>query len=170
MTQHLLLPWGGALARIDADSTPLGQRGAQWVTHPFATWENPADDEANIAWVRDYRKANAPFTTGGVYLNFIGDEGDDRIKAAFGAEKYDRLAQIKAEYDPANVFAGNQNIRPIGACLSWLQPAMALIWVEQGVGRRQVALHHAAGLWPCRARSRTARRSAARSGSRSRRR
>ncbi len=112
MTQHLLLPWGGALARIDADSTPLGQRGAQWVTHPFATWDNPADDEANIAWVRDYRKANAPFTTGGTYLNFIGDEGDDRIKAAFGVEKYDRLAQIKAEYDPANVFAGNQNIRP----------------------------------------------------------
>ena len=113
MTQHLLLPWGGALARIDADSTPLGQRGAQWVSHPFATWVDPADDEANIAWVRDYRKANAPFTTGGVYLNFIGDEGDDRIKAAFGAEKYDRLAQIKGEYDPANVFAGNQNIRPV---------------------------------------------------------
>ena len=57
-------------------------------------------------------EANAPFTTGGVYLNFIGDEGDERIKAAFGAEKYERLAQIKAEYDPGNVFAGNQNIRP----------------------------------------------------------
>ena len=83
------------------------------MSHPFATWDDPADDEANIAWVRDYRKANAPFTTGGVYLNFIGDEGDERIKAAFGAEKYDRLAQIKGEYDPANVFAGNQNIRPM---------------------------------------------------------
>lgn len=112
MTQHLLIPWGGALARVDADATPLSQRSARWVSHPFATWEDAADDAANIAWVRDYRKAIAPFTTGGVYLNFIGDEGDARIKAAFGADKYERLAQIKAEYDPGNVFAGNQNIRP----------------------------------------------------------
>lgn len=112
MTQHLLLPWGGALSRIAQDATPLSQRSARWVSHPFATWIDAADDEANLAWVRDYRKANAPYTTGGVYLNFIGDEGDERIKAAFGAEKYDRLAGIKGEYDPANVFAGNQNIRP----------------------------------------------------------
>ena len=112
LTQHLLLPWGGALSRIDAEATPLSQRSARWVSHPFATWEDPADDAANLAWVRDYRRANAPFTTGGVYLNFIGDEGDARIRAAFGAEKYERLAQIKSEYDPRNVFAGNQNIRP----------------------------------------------------------
>lgn len=112
LTQHLLLPWGGALARVDADATPLTQRAARWVTHPFATWEDAADDAANIAWVREYRRANAPFTTGGVYLNFIGDEGDERIKAAFGAKKYERLTQIKAEYDPYNVFSGNQNIRP----------------------------------------------------------
>ncbi len=112
VSQHLLIPWGGALGRVDADATPLSQRAARWVSHPFATWEDPADDEANISWVRDSRKRNAPFTTGGVYLNFIGDEGDERIKAAFGAEKYERLAQIKAEYDPGNIFAGNQNIRP----------------------------------------------------------
>ena len=87
MTQHLLLPWGGALARVDADATPMAQRAARWVSHPFATWEDPADDEAKIAWVRDYRADNAPFTTGGVYLNFIGDEGEERIKAAFGADE-----------------------------------------------------------------------------------
>jgi FAD/FMN-containing dehydrogenase len=112
MTQHLLLPWGGALGRIDEDSTPLSQRGARWVSHPFATWGDPDDDEANIAWVRAYREANAPFTNGGVYLNFIGDEGEDRIRAAYGAAKLARLAAIKAEYDPGNVFCGNQNIRP----------------------------------------------------------
>ena len=55
----------------------------------------------------------APFTTGGVYLNFIGDEGEDRIAAAYGAEKLRRLAAIKGEYDPGNVFAGNQNIAPL---------------------------------------------------------
>lgn len=112
LTQHLLIPWGGALARVDADATPLSQRAARWVSHPFGTWEDAADDDANIAWVREYRRANAPFTTGGVYLNFIGDEGDDRIRSAFGTEKYERLTRIKAEYDPGNVFAGNQNIRP----------------------------------------------------------
>ncbi|GAA2150257.1 FAD-binding oxidoreductase [Nocardioides koreensis] len=111
ITQHLLLPWGGVLSDIDEDSTPLAQRHARWVTHPFATWEDAADDAANIAWVKDYRAANAPYTTGGVYLNFIGDEGSERISAAFGA-KLDRLAAIKAEYDPGNIFAGNQNIQP----------------------------------------------------------
>ena len=83
------------------------------MSHPFATWEAAADDEANIAWVRSYRAANAPFTTGGVYLNFIGDEGEGRITAAFGEEKLRRLGEIKAEYDPGNVFSGNQNIRPL---------------------------------------------------------
>ena len=89
----------------------MAQRGARWVTHPFATWMDAADDEINIEWVRAYRAANAPFTTGGVYLNFIGDEGEQRISDAFGA-KLDRLAAIKADYDPGNVFAGNHNIRP----------------------------------------------------------
>jgi len=112
ITQHLLLPWGGELSRIPEDATPLGQRDARWVTHPFATWVDPADDEANIAWVRDYREANASFTSGGVYLNFIGDEGHERIRAAFGSASLDRLTAIKAEYDPKNVFVGNQNIRP----------------------------------------------------------
>jgi FAD/FMN-containing dehydrogenase len=112
LTQHLLLPWGGALSRVDEDATPMTQRGARWVSHPFATWMDRADDEINIAWVRAYRDTIAPHTTGGVYLNFIGDEGDERIRAAFGAAKLDRLASIKAEYDPENVFSGNQNIRP----------------------------------------------------------
>ena len=53
----------------------------------------------------------APWATGGVYLNFIGDEGEERVRAAFG-EPYDRLAAVKAQYDPENVFRGNQNIRP----------------------------------------------------------
>lgn len=113
LTQHLLVPWGGALARMDEDSTPLNQRAARWVSHPFATWTDAGDDAANIAWVRDYRAAIAPYTSGGVYLNFIGEEGVDRIKAAFGEAKYHRLSQIKGEYDPRNVFAGNQNIRPL---------------------------------------------------------
>ncbi len=112
ITQHLMLPWGGVIGAIADDATPLTQRSAAWVTHPFGTWEHAADDTANIAWVRGYRAAIAPFATGGTYLNFIGNEGDERIAEAFGAQNLDRLSRIKGEYDPANVFAGNQNIRP----------------------------------------------------------
>ena len=112
ITQHLMLPWGGAVAAVTDDATPMTQRQAAWVTHPFATWERAADDAANIAWVRDSRAAIAPFATGGTYLNFMGDEGEERITAAFGDTNLHRLREIKAEYDPDNVFAGNQNIRP----------------------------------------------------------
>jgi FAD/FMN-containing dehydrogenase len=111
-TQQVLLPWGGAVARVAGDATPLAGRSARWVTHPFALWEDPVDTEANIAWARGFRRDIAPHASGGVYLNFIGDEGEDRVRAAFGGEKYAQLAVIKAEWDPENVFRGNQNIKP----------------------------------------------------------
>jgi len=112
LSQQILFPWGGEAARVPAGSTPMAQRDASWVTHPFAVWESAADDEANIAWARGFRKDIEPYATGGIYLNFIGLEGEDRVRAAYGEESYRRLAQVKAEYDPANVFRGNQNIRP----------------------------------------------------------
>ena len=59
-----------------------------------------------------FRRDIAHYATGGVYLNFIGDEGEDRVRAAYGKEKYTRLALIKGEWDPTNVFRGNQNIEP----------------------------------------------------------
>jgi len=112
LTQQLVVPWGGALARIPEDATPMTHREAAWVSHPFAVWQDPEQDEANIAWVRQERRDLAPYANGGVYLNFIGDEGDDRIRNAYGEAKYRRLREVKAEYDPGNVFRGNQNIPP----------------------------------------------------------
>ena len=112
LSQQLLVPWGGAVARVPEDATPLAHRDAAWITHPFAVWEEPADDEANIAWGKGFRDQIAEHTNGGVYLNFIGNEGQDRIRAAFGEKKYARLADIKAEYDPRNIFRNNQNILP----------------------------------------------------------
>jgi len=100
------------VARGDDGSTPMANRSARWITHPFAVWEDSADNEANIAWTKNYRRDIARYTNGGTYLNFIGDEGQDRVRAAFGPANYDRLAAVKAEYDPANVFKANQNIRP----------------------------------------------------------
>ena len=112
LSQQLLLPWGGAVAALGEDATPMTKRSAQWITHPFAVWEDPEDDDANIGWARGFRQDIARYATGGVYLNFIGDEGEERVRAAFGPDKYARLQGIKAEYDPSNVFHGNQNIRP----------------------------------------------------------
>lgn len=111
-TQQILFPWGGAIARVGEDETPIAHRATPWVTHPFAVWSDPAQTADAIAWARRFRHDIGAHTSGGVYLNYIGDEGEDRVRAAFGAERYDRLARIKAEYDPENVFQGNQNIRP----------------------------------------------------------
>jgi FAD/FMN-containing dehydrogenase len=77
-----------------------------------ADYHNEFDDEANIAWARSFRRDMARHATGGIYLNFIGDEGQDRVRAAYGPANYERLTRIKAEYDPGNVFRGNQNIQP----------------------------------------------------------
>lgn len=110
--QSFIVPWGGAVARVGEDDTPMTQRDASWVVHPFAVWENPDEDDAMIGWGRAFRDDIARFASGGVYLNFIGDEGQDRVRAAFGEAKYRRLASIKAKYDPDNVFRGNQNIEP----------------------------------------------------------
>ena len=77
-------------------------------------WEDPADDERGKRWARDIRADLQPWASGDVYLNFIGDEGQDRVIAGFGRENYARLARIKAKYDPDNVFRLNHNIKPSG--------------------------------------------------------
>jgi len=105
-----LVPWGGAFA--SGKDSPLAKRSAKWVSHPYANWASAEDDQVNIAWVKEFRQAIAPYASGGTWLNFIGNEGQDRVRAAFGEENYARLAQIKAEYDPENLFRGNQNIIP----------------------------------------------------------
>jgi FAD/FMN-containing dehydrogenase len=110
-SQQILLPWGGAVAR-DADRWPLPHRGAVWAVHPLGLWEDPATDAAGIAWARGLGADMKPFSTGAVYLNFVGDEGHDRVVAGFGEANYQRLAAIKGEYDPANVFRRNHNIKP----------------------------------------------------------
>jgi hypothetical protein len=112
LAQQILFPWGGAVARVAENATPMTKRSVSWVSHPFAVWDDPADDERNIEWARTFRRDVGRYATGGVYLNFIGDEGEDRVRAAYGDEKYARLAAIKGEWDPDNVFRGNQNIRP----------------------------------------------------------
>ncbi len=110
-SQQVLLPLGGTVARGSTDH-PLPWRSAPWVAHPFGLWDDPADDERGRRWARDVRAALAPWSTGAVYLNFIGHEGHDRVVAGFGAEKYRRLVDVKTAFDPENVFHLNHNIEP----------------------------------------------------------
>ena len=105
--QSFIVPWGGAMARMGEEDTPMTQRDATWVVHPFALWTDPAEDEGVIGWGRGFRDDMRRFASGGVYLNFIGDEETARVRVAFGEEKYQRLAAIKRRYDPDNVFRGN---------------------------------------------------------------
>jgi FAD/FMN-containing dehydrogenase len=113
-TQHIIFPWGGAVARGAADS-PLATRESPWVVHPLTMWEDPADDERAIQWTRDVRADVQPYATGATYLNFVGDEGEERIVSGYGRENYDRLAAVKAEYDPDDVFHLHHPIRPAAA-------------------------------------------------------
>jgi FAD/FMN-containing dehydrogenase len=112
LTQVLLVPGGGAIARVDDDATAFGQRNAPWNTHFLSIWPDPADNERNIAYTRAISTAMKPWTTGRAYLNFIGDEGLGRVEAAYGPERYARLQAIKATWDPTNLFRHNQNIPP----------------------------------------------------------
>ncbi|MEU6080175.1 FAD-binding oxidoreductase [Streptomyces sp. NPDC047108] len=112
-SQHVLFPQGGATARGNQDF-PLPWRGAAWVAHPFGLWEDPADDARGKQWARDIRTDLKPWSTGAVFLNFIGDEGRERVVAGLGADHVERLETVKTQYDPDNVFHRNHNIKPRG--------------------------------------------------------
>lgn len=110
-TQHIIFPQGGAIASAPGDY-PVPYRDAAWAVHPFGIWEDPADDERCRRWVKDVRSDARPWSTGAVYLNFTGDEGAERVAAGLGEENMRRLAALKREYDPDNVFRFNHNIQP----------------------------------------------------------
>jgi FAD/FMN-containing dehydrogenase len=112
-SQHILFPGGGEAARGGGGDWPLPWRDAPWVVHPFGLWETAADDDRGIAWARATIEDMKPFATGDIYLNFVGDEGRDRIVAGYGEENYARLAAVKAQYDPDNVFHLHHNVKPL---------------------------------------------------------
>jgi FAD/FMN-containing dehydrogenase len=111
-SQLFMVSWGGAVARVGRDGSPLSARNARFVVHPFGMWEDPADDAATIAWARGFRDDLSAFATGAVYLNFVGDEGEARLRAGYGPGSYERLARVKAEWDPENLFRATGNVPP----------------------------------------------------------
>jgi FAD/FMN-containing dehydrogenase len=102
---------GGAANTHAPDATAYPHRAALYAMNVHTRWTEPRDDAACLSWARDFFKAAAPHAAGGVYINFLNEDEVDRIADAYGPN-YRRLKQIKAKYDPANLFRANQNIRP----------------------------------------------------------
>jgi hypothetical protein len=109
-SQLFIVPWGGAVGRFGAEHSPLAGREARFIVHPLLLWEDPADDERLRALGRSFRDDMRPWSVGAAYPNFLGDEGATRMRAAFGASA-ERLAAVKAEWDPHGAFRTNQTIR-----------------------------------------------------------
>ncbi|MFP5333388.1 MAG: FAD-binding oxidoreductase [Acidimicrobiia bacterium] len=106
-----LYPIDGAVNRVPKDATAWAYRDVTYSQVIVGVDPDPANAEKIRRWTVDYWDATHPHSAGGAYVNFMMDEGQDRVRATYG-ENYDRLSEIKARYDPSNVFRINQNIAP----------------------------------------------------------
>jgi FAD/FMN-containing dehydrogenase len=109
-TMHLY-PIDGVAGRVPKDATAWNYRDAKWGMVMVGVSPDPADNPQLIRWARDYWAALHPYSAGGAYVNMMMEEGADRVRAAYG-DHYERLASVKAQYDPENLFHVNQNIPP----------------------------------------------------------
>jgi hypothetical protein len=104
---------GGAIARVGAGETAFSQRDAAHNVNINAVWtEDDPEGDRHVAWAREFFSAMEPHARDRVYLNFLGDEGADRVRQAYGEQQYERLVALKRRYDPTNLFRLNQNIEP----------------------------------------------------------
>jgi Berberine and berberine like len=106
--QHL----GGAVARQAPDATPFSGRTAPFVLNIIASTFTPDGYPEAVDWAQETYTALGSALTGGAYVNFLSDEGEERVREAYGPETYGRLVALKDQYDPTNVFHLNQNIQP----------------------------------------------------------
>jgi FAD/FMN-containing dehydrogenase len=109
-TVHIY-PINGAVHDVPSDATAFGHRDAEFATVIAGMWPDPADNEANTRWVRDYYAAIAPHSQAGGYTNFASADDAAKVADNYGAN-YDRLREVKRAWDPGNLFRLNQNIRP----------------------------------------------------------
>jgi len=112
MSQIHFHQMGGAVRRVARDATAFSGRTSGYTYNLASTWTEPGEDARQIAANRELAAALAPMSAGGAYVNFLTEAGGDRVRAAYGDVLYDRLARLKREYDPANLFSRNQNVRP----------------------------------------------------------
>jgi hypothetical protein len=114
LSDLILWQLGGAMSRVGATDTAYGRRNAPYLINAEATWTNPRDTDRSIAWSRNAITTWQQFSKGGSYLNFsgFGEEKEALLRAAYGPN-YDRLAALKGEYDPTNLFRTSLNIPPV---------------------------------------------------------
>jgi hypothetical protein len=103
---------GGAMSHVAPDATAFPQRRSHFVMNVHARWRDGKDDNLCIAWARHLFGATEPFAIGSAYVNFMPDDETERVEKVYGMN-FRRLAEIKGQYDPDNVFRLNQNIRPV---------------------------------------------------------
>jgi FAD/FMN-containing dehydrogenase len=115
-TMHLY-PINGAASRVSKRDTAWNYRDATWAQVMVGVDPDPANKEKISSWAKSYFDALHPYSAGGAYVNFMMDEGEDRVKATYG-DNYARLVAIKNKYDPQNLFRVNQNIKPSGTKLA----------------------------------------------------
>lgn len=109
----LLFELKGEIRRVPKEAMAFDHRDANFELSIIARWSDPTADEINIRWARDVWAAAQPFVTSAVYVNHLAaGEGAQRVRAAYGAEKHDKLSSLKAKYDPGNLFRLNHNIVP----------------------------------------------------------
>jgi hypothetical protein len=97
----------GAVNRVPAEATAFGYRDHTYILILMSMWADPADTDRNIGWTRRVYDSLKPFTRPGIYVNYLGEEGEERVREAYG-DRYERLAALKAKYDPTNFFHRNQ--------------------------------------------------------------
>jgi FAD/FMN-containing dehydrogenase len=111
LSQVIIARMGGAVARVPADATAFPHRQARNLLWIVSAWRPGEDPEPHLDWVRGISDAMAGHAAGGVYVNALGDEPADRVRSAYG-DNWQRLTEIKRQYDPDNVFRHNANIQP----------------------------------------------------------
>jgi FAD/FMN-containing dehydrogenase len=104
-------PINGAAGRVASDETAFAYRHATFAPVFVAAWQDPAEDQERIKWVRDYYQAIAPHSEAGGYINFMSDDDQSRIQDNY-RDNYNRLVEVKRVFDPDNLFHHNQNIQP----------------------------------------------------------
>jgi len=106
---------GGAINRIPVEATAYPHRNVNFVMNVHTRWSRPSEDASCVGWARGLYDAAAPFATGAVYVNFMPDDEAQRVRSGAYGPNYDRLAKVKAKYDPKNLFRMNQNVAPASA-------------------------------------------------------
>jgi hypothetical protein len=139
----LLEPMGGAVARVGKGETAFPHRDARYNLAIIGRWADRKDEDRHVAWVRAVHDGMTRFTTGGVYVNYLGDEGQDRVRAAYGSEAYTRLARSRTSTIPETSSAATRTsspARPSGSSAS--EQGLVRAPVRSTPGRTSACEHY----------------------------